>query len=99
MSKPSTYKINGVDYTLQGASPRWVMEQSDKYGVGTPRVDTAGYIDVMLRNCVINPPAVRQRGLDFFDEIGDLSTPEKLIAQIERYLREPVQFEKGPGPG
>ena len=50
--------------------------------------DTTKYLDTMFKNVVIAPAEVKTDGMGYFDAQEDVKTPEKLIAAIEKFLRE-----------
>lgn len=88
MAKQKKVTINGQEFTLQSVSPSWYYDFNDECGnTGSGKRKSAKYMDGMFRNCVVAPAEVKARGMDYFDETEDLRTPEKLIAEIEQFLR------------
>ena len=87
MEGTKVVKVGGVDYTLQGVKPRLYYQMNDKFGMTGGKRDTAGYVDWLLRSCVVDPPEIKVKGLDYFDEKDDIDTPEQLVREIESFLR------------
>ena len=89
IARQETVEVNGQEFTLQSVSPRWYIETNDRCGItgtGSQR-DTARYMDLMLKNVVIAPAAVAANGYRYFDDLGDIETPEMLMREIELFLR------------
>ena len=42
---------------------------------------------------------VNKKGLEYFEERGDIATVEQLIARIEKFLRSPARQENGESAG
>ncbi len=88
MAKTKEVTINGQKFTLQSVSPTWYYNFNDECGnTGGGKRKSVKYMDGMFRNCVVSPPEVKADGMAYFDEKEDLSTAEKLIAEIETFLR------------
>ena len=88
MAKTKAVTINGQKFTLQSVSPTWYYNFNDECGnTGGGKRKSVKYMDGMFRNCVVSPPEVKADGMAYFDEKEDLSTAEKLIAEIETFLR------------
>lgn len=88
MAKTKEVTINGQKFTLQSVSPTWYYNFNDECGnTGGGKRKSVKYMDGMFRNCVVSPPEVKADGMANFDEKEDLSTAEKLIAEIETFLR------------
>lgn len=88
MAKTKDVTINGQKFTLQSVSPSWYYNINDECGnTGSGKRKSVKYMDEMFRNCVISPPEVKADGMTYFDEKEDLSTAEKLIGEIETFLR------------
>ena len=51
---------------------------------GYPVVELA---DGLFKNCVVSPPEIKAEGMAYFDAKDDIQTPEKLVGQIEQFLR------------
>ena len=89
MAKQKKVTVNGVEYTLQSVSPKWYFDVNDRHGMTGGKKDTAGYLDEMFRNVVVEPAAVTAKGLDYFDEMDDgIATAEKLLMEVESFLRK-----------
>ncbi len=95
IARKADEEVNGQTFTLQSVPPRWYFETNDACGMSSDRKDTARYIDLMLKGCVIHPPEIKQQGIKYFDERGDIDTPEKLLGRIERFLRPGTQSGDG----
>lgn len=88
MAKTKEITINDQKFELQSVSPSWYYDVNDECGnTGSGKRKSAQYMDKMFRNCVISPPEIKAQGMDYFDEKDDLSTAEKLIQAIEKFLR------------
>lgn len=87
MARQTKVTVNGQEFTLQSVSPTWYLQNSDKHNMVSGRRDTAGYLDSLIRNCVISPPEVSAGGLKYFDEQEDISTPMALLGEIESFLK------------
>lgn len=88
MAKQKKVTINKMEFTLQSVSPRFYYETNDACGMTGGKKKTAEYLDTMFKNVVIEPAEVRTRGLEYFDDMEDLDTTEKLLTEIETFLRE-----------
>ena len=86
MAKQHKVTVGGQEFTLQSVSPTWYMEQNDKYGMTGGKKETAKYMDVMFRNCVIAPAEVANGGMTYFDEKEDIKTAVDLLKEIESFL-------------
>lgn len=88
MAKTKEITIYGQPFTLQSVSPSWYYDFNDECGnTGGGKRKSTKYMDGMFKNCVISPPEVKADGMKYFDEKEDLRTAEKLIAEIESFLR------------
>ena len=72
MAKQKKVTVNGQEFTLQSVSPTWYFQTNDECGMTGGKKDTTKYLDTM----------------GYFDAQEDVKTPEKLIAAIEKFLRE-----------
>ncbi len=91
VARKEVTEINGQCFTMQSVPPRWYFETNDACGMSSDRKDTARYIDLMLKNCIIHPPEIKKEGMAYFDKRGDIDTPEKLLGRLERGLRPGAQ--------
>ncbi|MCI8442569.1 MAG: hypothetical protein HFG27_08570 [Provencibacterium sp.] len=88
MARTKTVTVNKQDYTLQSVSPSWYLQNSDRHRMtGSGTKDTAGYMDELIKNCVIEPAEVRQKGIAFFDDAEDLVSLTELVGAIETFLK------------
>lgn len=87
MAKQKTVTVNGTEYTLQSVSPTWYFDHNDACGMTGGRRKTAEYIDGLFKNVVISPKEVNAQGMAYFEAAEDISTPEKLLSEIESFLR------------
>ncbi len=88
MAKQKKVTVNGTEYTLQSVSPSWYFEHNDECGMtGGGKRSMSKYVDGLLKNVVIDPAEIKAEGLSYFDNKEDISTPEKLIGEIESFLR------------
>lgn len=87
MAKQKEVTVNGQKFKLQSVSPSWYYDFNDECGMTGGKRQSRKYVDGMLRNCVISPAEVSSQGMDYFDAQDDLSTTEKLIKEIENFLR------------
>lgn len=88
MARQKKVKVNDVEYTLQSVSPQWYMEINDECGMTGGKRDTAKYIDEMFKNVVVAPPEIKGKGIEYFNEMEDIDSTEKLLKEIESFLRE-----------
>ena len=79
--------VNGNKFMLQSVSPRWYFDLNDRCGMTGGKRKTAEYIDELFKNVVIDPKEVSTKGFDYFEEAEDILTPEKLLGEIESFLR------------
>lgn len=91
MAKQKKVTINNMEFTLQSVSPRFYYDMNDSCGMTGGKKKTAEYLDKMFKNVVIEPAEVRTRGLEYFNDMEDLDTTEKLLTEIESFLREGKQ--------
>ena len=84
MAKQKKVTVNGTEYTLQSVSPTWYFNHNDECG---GKRKTVNYIDGLIKNIVISPKEVSTQGISYFEEAEDISTPEKLMTEIESFLR------------
>ncbi len=87
MARKKETTVNGMKFTFQSISPQSYYGINDEYLTGKKR-DTAGYLDALIRNVVVEPKEVNAEGLGYFDENDDIGTSEKLLTAIESFLRE-----------
>ena len=88
MAKQKKVTVNGMEFTLQSVSPSWYMDHNDACGMTGGKRRTADYMDGLFKNVVIAPKEVNNEGMGYFDRTEDISTPEKLLSEIESFLRE-----------
>ncbi len=88
MAKQKKVKVNGTEFTLQSISPRAYFDLNDSCGMTGGKKATAKYLDGLFRNVVIEPKEVSAKGLDYFEDADDIDGPEKLLKEIESFLRE-----------
>ena len=99
MARTEKTNVNGQDFTLQSVSPKWYYEQNSRYGMSGEKRDLYGYMDTMFKNVVVSPPEVAAKGMLAFEAKEDIETPEKLIQEIERFLRPGTAASKGTAAG
>lgn len=87
MAKTKTITIGDQEFTLQSVSPSWYYDFNDECGNTGGKRQSTKYMDGMFRNCVVSPAEVKAEGMGYFDQKEDLRTAEKLIAEIEKFLR------------
>lgn len=87
MAKQKEVVVNGNKFMLQSVSPRWYFDLNDRCGMTGGKRKTAEYIDELFKNVVIDPKEVSTKGFDYFEEAEDILTPEKLLGEIESFLR------------
>ncbi len=87
MAKQKKVVVNGNEFVLQSVSPRWYFDLNDRCGMTGGKRKTAEYIDELFKNVVIDPKEVSTKGFDYFEEAEDILTPEKLLGEIESFLR------------
>lgn len=87
MAKTKEITVNGMEFKLQSVSPTWYMDHNDATGMTKGKPRTAEYMDGLFKNVVIAPKEVQNEGMAYFDSTDDLSTAEKLIKEIESFLR------------
>lgn len=88
MARQKETTINGMKFTLQSISPQSYMEINDEYGMTGGKRNTAGYIDTLFKNVVIEPKEVGSGGVEYFNKNDDIDTTEKLLKEIESFLRQ-----------
>lgn len=88
MARTKNATVNGMDFTLQSVSPRFYFELNDSSGMTGNKKNTAEYIDGLFKNVVIEPKEVSTKGLGYFEEKDDIDTAEKLLREVESFLRE-----------
>lgn len=88
MARHKKVKINGKEYELQSVSPQWYMNVNDECGMTGGKRDTARYIDEMFKNVVVAPPEIKEKGIEYFNETEDIDSTEKLLKEVESFLRE-----------
>lgn len=88
MARQKKVIINEVEYTLQSVSPRWYFDLNDRYGMTGGKKNTAGYIDELFKNVVVEPSEIKMQGLNYFDEMdGGIALTEQLMKEAESFLR------------
>ena len=87
MARQKKVVVNDQEFTLQSVSPRWYFGLNDRCGMQTRNQKSAEYLDGLFKNVVIEPKEVNTKGFDYFEEAEDVSTPEKLLREIESFLR------------
>ena len=87
MAKQKEVVVNFNKFMLQSVSPRWYFDLNDRCGMTGGKRKTAEYIDELFKNVVIDPKEVSTKGFDYFEEAEDILTPEKLLGEIESFLR------------
>ena len=88
MAKTKEVTVNGTKYTLQSVSPSWYLQNSDRHRMtGSGIKDTAGYMDELIKNCVVSPPEVSAKGIAYFDELDDIVSLTELSSEIESFLK------------
>ncbi|MFV0240769.1 MAG: hypothetical protein ACK5H4_12125 [Lacrimispora sphenoides] len=88
MAKKKEVMINGVNFELQGVSPTWYLDLNDTCGMTGGKRCTADYMDGLFKGVVIAPKEVSTEGMKYFDEKEDIETAEKLLTEIETFLRK-----------
>ena len=89
MARTKVVTVNGTDYTLQSVTFSWYTNLTDLYiNPANGRKNTAKYVDALLKGCVTAPAEVAKRGLDYFEEQDDITTPNELSKAIETFLGE-----------
>lgn len=95
MARQKKVTVNGMEFTLQSVSPTWYFDHNDACGMTGSKKKTAKYLDGLFKNVVIAPKEVNNQGMKYFEEMEDISTSEKLLAEIETFLRG--RSESGSG--
>jgi len=90
MAKKKEVMINGVNFELQGVSPTWYLDLNDSCGMTGGKRRTADYMDGLFKGVVIAPKEVSTEGMKYFDEKEDIETAEKLLTEIETFLRKRI---------
>ena len=89
MARTKVVTVNGTDYTLQSVTFSWYTNLTDLYiNPANGRKNTAKYVDALLKGCVTAPAEVAKRGLDYFEEQDDITTPNELSKAIGTFLGE-----------
>lgn len=88
MAKSKQIIIGEQTFMLQSVSPSWYYDWNDECGNTGGKRRSAKYMDGMFKNVVTSPAEVTAKGMAYFDEKEDLRTAEKLITEIEQFLRE-----------
>ena len=89
MKRTKTITIRGKEYKLQSVSPRWNNELYDRCnmsGLGRGIRNSTEFADELIKNCVISPPEVGQKGLDYFEENDDVGAARELSSAVESFL-------------
>lgn len=87
MARTSKVKINGQEFALQSVSPSWYFGLSDECKMGSDKRDTTKYMDLLFKNVVTAPIELSKGGMEYFDDREDIETAEKLVTEIESFLR------------
>ncbi len=88
MARQKKVTVNGKDYTLQSVSPKWYFEVNDRYNMTGGKKNTAGYVDEMFKNVVVEPLEVKTQGLEYFCDMDDgIAVAETLLMEAESFLR------------
>jgi hypothetical protein len=89
MAKTIKVEVRGVEYTLQSVSPSWFYDTCDKYGItGDKQQRTKDFRDIIIKNCVVSPTEVREKGLKYFDDTDDIAGSQELFRAIDSFLVE-----------
>lgn len=88
MAKTKKIIINGAEYELQSVSPTWYLDLNDECGMTGGKRKTAKYMDNLFKNTVTAPKEVSTKGMQYFEEQEDISSAEKLLVEIESFLRK-----------
>lgn len=99
MARTAKITIGEQEFELQSVSPTWYMNHNDTCGMTGGKRNTALYIDGLLKNVVISPKDVQIQGIGYFDEREDIDTAEKLLQEVESFLRQRKQSGKGSTSG
>jgi hypothetical protein len=83
MAKQETKNINGIEVTLQSVSPEWYFDNFDRFGRGK---NTKRYVDELIKNVVVQPAEIRQKGVEYFNEFEDIGGASLLVEEIENFL-------------
>lgn len=97
MNRQEKVTVNGQEFTLQSVPVTWYFDVNDRFLSG--KRNSAGYMDALLKGVVVEPMEVNKKGLDYFEEEGDIATVEQLIARIEKFLRTPKKQAEGEPEG
>ncbi len=96
MTRTKQITVNDVDYTLQSVTFSWYSNLTDLYiNPANGRKNTAKYADALIKGCVTAPAEVAKGGIKFFDDQDDLATPGELVREIESFLGERNQPDRG----
>lgn len=87
MARKKEVTVNGLKFILQSISPQNYMDINDEHGMTGGRRNTAGYIDTLFKNVVIEPKEVNTQGMDYFNQNDDIDTTERLLKEVESFLR------------
>lgn len=80
--------VNGKEFKLQSIPYRSYLEINDKNTNKKGMIEKAGYVEDLLKHCVIEPRVT----LESFDD--DYSTGTKLANEIESFLATPDKPKK-----
>ena len=96
MIRTKTVSVTEQEFKLQSVNFSWYSNLTDLYiSPASGRKNTARYADALIKGCVVEPAEVAKRGIKFFDEQDDISTPGLLVKEIESFLGERVQPSGG----
>ena len=88
MARQKKVTVNKQDYMLQSVSPKWYFDVNDRYGMTGGKKNTAGYVDEMFKNVVVEPPEIKSQGLEYFGDMDDgIAVTEQLLTEVESFLR------------
>ena len=99
IARQESVDVLGQQFILQSVSPIWYYQTNDMCGMTGDRKDTGRYMDLMFKNCVVAPAELAAKGLRYFDERGDIDTPEHLLNRIEKFLRPGARQDGGAQAG
>ncbi len=88
MARREDVEVLGQSFTLQSIPPSEFYRINSLCGMADDKgKDLRRYIDMMLKSVVIDPPDIKVKGIKYFDDRDDISTPEELIQTVDRFLR------------
>lgn len=87
MARQKKVTVNDTEFTLQSISPQAYFDLNDSCGMTGNKKSTSKYIDGLFKNVVIEPKEVSVKGMGYFEDMDDIDTIEKLLSEIESFLR------------